>query len=185
MSGYLWILYDYTQPHTLMLTSTGNEHDIYIKISACVIMANWYPWYACNGIDQLRWPIFCLHWATNIVQQSIQPAASTNMVKPSHMSIWQLYRSRTKRRRMKNCIPCQAICCLPLPCDRDEYASNTTPICTTAYAKRPSNTYKDMAQHSVNAIAIHHNWQLDRAVITCNCNIEGNVVLRDKWPTLK
>ena len=128
MSGYLWILYDYTQPHTLMLTSTGNEHDIYIKISACIIMANWYPWYACNGIDQLRWPIFCLHWATNIVQQSIQPAASTNMVKPSHMSIWQLYRSRTKRRRMKNCIPCQAICCLPLPCDRDEYASNTTPI---------------------------------------------------------
>ena len=67
---------------------------------------------------------------------------------------------------MKNCIPCQAICCLPLPCDRDEYASNTTPICTTTYAKRPSNTYKDMAQHSVNAIAIHHNRQLERAVIT-------------------
>ena len=36
--------------------------------------------------------------------------------------------------------------------------------------RTPFHTYKDMAQHSVNAIiAIHHNWQLDRAVITiCN-----------------
>ena len=150
-----------------MLSWTGNEHDIYIKICACVIMANWYPWYACNGIDQLRWPIFCLHWATNIVQQSIQPSATTNMVKTSHICQSDNYvdgEPKEEEWRIAYHVKQYVVYhCLVTEMNRHLIQRLSVRLRT------PFHTYKDMAQHSVNAIAIHHNWQLDRAVITiCN-----------------
>ena len=62
-----------------------------------------------------------------------QPTLSSNQYNPQLRPIWwspnicQSGNYIEAERRMKNCIPCQAICCLPLPCDRDEYASNTLP----------------------------------------------------------
>ena len=55
-----------------------------------------------------------------------QPTLSSNQYNPQLRPIWwspnicQSGNYIEAERRMKNCIPCQAVCCLSLPCDRDE-----------------------------------------------------------------